>query len=73
MRTTGNGQCLLRVNGELVAPTVDGKGIGEIKEFPIPKRLYSNGVITLTFDVPFEPGVNWREASRLNEVWLIKK
>jgi hypothetical protein len=73
LRTTGLSQCLPRVNGERIQPTLDGKGIGEFKEFPVPKALYKDGTILLTFDVPQEPGVNWREASRLTEVWLLKK
>lgn len=73
VRTTGYGQCLLRVNGERVIPTIDGKDIGEIKEFPVPRDLYQDGTIILTFDVPHEPGINWRQMSRLSEVWLIKR
>ncbi|MBX3178133.1 MAG: hypothetical protein KF886_12275 [Candidatus Hydrogenedentes bacterium] len=73
VRTTGYGQCLLRVNGERVTPTIDGKDIGEIKEFPVPRNLYQDGTIVLTFDVPHEPGINWRQMSRLSEVWLIKQ
>ena len=73
VRTTGFGQCLLRVNGKRVQPTLDGKGIGEIKEFPIPQHCYQDGSIVLTFDVPHEPGINWRRASRLSEVWLLKQ
>lgn len=61
------------MNGERIEPTADGRGIGDIKAFPVPKKLYQDGVIKLTFDVPDEPGVNWREASRLTEVWLIKQ
>jgi hypothetical protein len=72
VRTTGNRDCLLRVNGERVQPTLDGKGIGEIKEFPIPRRLYEDGTIVLTFDRPHEPDLNWRHASRLTEVWLLR-
>ena len=73
VRTTGNRDCLLRVNGKRVAPTLDPKGVGERKEFPIPKALHQDGLIVLTFDRPIEPGVNWREASRLTEVWLVKQ
>jgi hypothetical protein len=73
VKTTGYGQCLLRVNGERVQPTAGGREIGDIKEFPIPKKLYQNGMIKLTFDLPHEPGVNWRKASRLSEVWLMKE
>ena len=67
VRTTGYGQCLLRVNGTRVTPTIDGKDIGEIKEFPVPRDLYQDGTIILTFDVPHEPGINWRQMSRLSE------
>ena len=72
LRTTGYGQCLARINGERIYPTIDGKKIGEIKEFPIPQDLYNDGAITLTFDVPYEPHINWRKQSRLSEVWLIR-
>lgn len=73
VRTTGNRDCLLRVNGERVKPAIDGRGIGEIKEFVVPRKLYQDGLIVLTFDRPLEPGLNWRDASRLTEVWLIRK
>jgi hypothetical protein len=73
VRTTGCGQCLLRVNGVRVVPTRDGQKIGEIKEFPVPPKLYANGTIVLTFDRPHEPGINWRYTSRLCEVWLLKQ
>ncbi|HIC38549.1 MAG TPA: hypothetical protein EYO79_03650 [Candidatus Marinimicrobia bacterium] len=64
---------IARVNGERIYPNFDGKGIGEIKEFSIPKKLYKYGVIILTFDILHEPDINWRRQSRLSEVWLIKK
>ncbi len=73
LRTTGYGQCLARINGKRIYPTIDGEGIGEIKEFFIPKELYKNRQINLTFDVPHEPDINWRKQSRLSEVWLIKQ
>ena len=72
-RTTGYGQCLLRVDGVRVEPTLDGKDVGEVKEFPVPKELYRDRSIVLTFDVPSEPHLNWRLQSRLTEVWLIRR
>jgi hypothetical protein len=72
IRTTGLKQCLPLVNGERITPTADGEEIGDVKQFPVPKELYVDGMIVLTFDVPHEPGINWRYTSRLNEVWLIK-
>jgi hypothetical protein len=73
VRTTGCGDCFLRVNGVRLAPTLDGRKVGEIKEFPVPRGLYRDGAITLTFDPTFEPHLNWRVQSRLTEIWLIKK
>ena len=73
VRTTGYGECLLRVNGSRVLPSANGREVGAVKEFIIPKELTREGVIKLTFDLPHEPGVNWRRASRLSEVWLIKQ
>ena len=54
-------------------PTVDGRGIGEIKEFPVPDAALQSGKLTLTFDRPAEAGLNWREQSRLTEIWLLKQ
>jgi hypothetical protein len=73
VRTTGCGDCFLRVNGIRLAPTLDGKKVGEIKEFLVPRGLYRDGNITVTFDPTFEPNLNWRVQSRLTEIWLIKK
>jgi Glycosyl hydrolase family 20, domain 2 len=72
IRTTGFGECLLKINGQRVAHTKYGKGIGEIKEFPVPADLIKNGKISLTFDDINEDNINWRQQSRLTEVWLIK-
>jgi hypothetical protein len=73
VRTTGYGQCLLRADGELLSPTVDGRGIGEFKLFPVPAAHIADGTLVLTFDTPHEPGINWRETSRLTEVWLLRE
>jgi hypothetical protein len=72
IRTTGFGTCLLSIDGQRVVPTIDGKGIGEFKEFPVPRHLLSDGVLHLTFERPVEH-VNWRYESRLSELWLLKK
>ncbi len=74
VRTTGAGQVNLRINGERVAPTIDGKKMGELKEFPVESRFLKDRKITLTFDkATGEENLNWREKSRLAEVWLLKK
>ncbi len=75
IRTSGVGDCLLRVNGTRVAPTAgkNGRNLGDIKEFVIPRLLYQDGQMNLTFDATFEPELNWRVQSRISELWVIKK
>lgn len=72
VRITGYGECLLKINGQRVSPSKYGRGIGEIKEFPVPKSLLQQGHIVLTWDDLDEDFLNWRQQSRINEVWLIK-
>ena len=72
IRTTGYGTCLLSIDGERVQPAIDNKGIGEFKEFSVPKALLTDGTLHLTFERPAER-VNWRYQSRLSELWLLKK
>jgi hypothetical protein len=74
VRTTGYGRALLRINGDLVPPTVDGTEMGQFKLFPVPPRHVRSRRLTLTFDpVPDEEKLNWRKRSRLSEVWLLKQ
>ena len=73
LRVTGYGDCFPRVNGVRLVPTIYGKELGAVKEFPIPRGLYRSGDITVTFDPTFEPHLNWRIQSRLTEAWLIRK
>ena len=72
IRTTGFGKCLLSIDGERVLATIDRSGIGEFKEFSVPKKLLADGTLHLTFERPVEH-VNWRYQSRLSELWLLKK
>jgi hypothetical protein len=73
VRLTGYGQALLRANGRLLTPTLNGKEVGELKEFPVPRELLKEGRLRLTFDLPTdEAHLNWRQQSRVSEVWLLK-
>jgi len=74
VRLTGYGQARLKANGQLLTPTPEGKqAIGEFKEFPVPANLIKDGKLTLTFDLPTdEAHLNWRQQSRVSEVWLLK-
>jgi hypothetical protein len=72
IRITGFGESLLKANGMRITPTLYGKGIGELKEFPLPKGLIGQGKLVLTWDEINEDNLNWRQHSRITEVWLIK-
>ncbi len=73
VRITGYGDALMRINHQRVEPTVYGRGIGEIKEFPVPAEATRSGQITVTWDTPDEAHLNWRQQSRITEIWLLKK
>lgn len=73
IRTTGFNQCLMRINGDRVQPTVDGKAIGDFKVFAVPEKDVKSGKLLLTFDRPDERHLNWRQHSRLCEIWLLKQ
>jgi len=74
VRTTGAGQSNLRINGERITPTIDGSKMGEFKEFPVDPKFLKTSRIVLTWDKPVgEDSLNWRDKSRLAEVWLLKQ
>jgi hypothetical protein len=74
VRSSGYGQALLRIDGDRVLPTADGREMGDVKEFPVDPKYLADGKLVLTWDRPTdEANLNWRQHSRLSEVWLIKK
>ena len=73
VKINGMGECLLKINGQRVAPSHYGRGYGEIKEFPVPQEMVKTGKLVLTWDDINEDFLNWRRQSRVTEVWLIKE
>jgi len=73
VRITGYGDALTRINQVRVEPTLYGKRIGELKEFPVPRDAVQSGRLVITWDQPDEAHLNWREQSRITEIWLLKK
>jgi len=74
VRTGGQGQSLLKIDGQKVSAVLDGKKMGEFKEFPVPAEYLMDRRLVLTWDIPTdEDELNWRQRSRLAEVWLLKK
>jgi hypothetical protein len=73
VRATGYGAAWLKINGERVEPTLDGRGLGELKEFPVPPHCLKDGKLVLTWECPTESKrLPWREQPRLAEVWVIR-
>jgi hypothetical protein len=74
IRVAGYGEALLRANGERLKPTKYEKGYEQFKEFPLPKELIKDGKLIITFDRPDnEENLNWRQQSRVTDVWIIKQ
>ena len=73
IRVAGYREALLRVDGERIDPTIYNKGYEEFKEFPLNPKFVSDGKIEVTFDQPEESKLNWRERSKVTDVWLIKQ
>ena len=73
IRIAGYGDALLRVDGERIEPTIYNKGLEEFKEFPISQKFVSDGKIEVSFDQPEESHLNWRQQSKVCDLWLMKK
>jgi len=73
IRVAGFGEALLRANGERLTPTKYEKGFEQFKEFPLSKGLIKDGKLKITFDKPDEDHLNWRQQSRVTDVWVLKK
>jgi len=72
VRIAGEGEALLRVDGERVASSAYPKEPETFKEFHLTKKYVSDGTITLTFDEADELNLGWRKQSKICDVWLLK-
>ncbi len=74
VRCGGYGKFLMRIDGELVPMPKDKVEMGEHMEFAVPAEALADRKVVLTWDMPMDEGhLNWRQHSRLAEVWLVKK
>ncbi len=73
IRIAGYGEALVRADGERLEPTVYNKGLEEFKEFLVNQKYVSDGKLVITFDQPEESKLNWRQQSKVCDVWLLKK
>jgi hypothetical protein len=72
IRVSGYGEALLRIDGERVAPTVYHKELEGFKEFPVAAKYLGDGTLEISFDEPEESHLNWREHSKVADIWLLK-
>jgi hypothetical protein len=72
VRLNGPGDIKLKIDDELVQPVRFSRELGELKEYRVPAAAIADRKIVLTFDPIDESHLNWRQHSRLSEVWLIK-
>jgi len=74
VRARGEGPIWLSINGARVEPSVDGKKMDDLREFPVPRPALEASKLTLTWECPpAAKNLPWREAPRLAEVWVIKR
>jgi len=70
VKTGGQGQSLLSIDGK----KVEGKKAGTFFEFSVPREALEDGRVELSWEIPKDEGhLNWRQRSRLAEVWLLKQ
>jgi hypothetical protein len=75
VRCSGYGKFLLKIDGE---PAYDAAPrtvqMGEVQDFPVPAKCIEDRKLVLTWDEPKDEGhLNWRQRSRLAEVWLLRQ
>lgn len=72
LRVCGLGEALVRTDGERLEPMLYNRGIGEFKEFVIPRQITQDGKMRLSFDRPEETHLHWSKFSHVSDVWLLK-
>jgi hypothetical protein len=74
VRMSGYGKFLVRFDGDLLGDPDRRIEMGEVLEVAVPSQYVQDRQLTLTWDRPTDEGhLNWRQHSRLAEVWLLRK
>jgi len=73
VRVCGFGDALIRADGQRLTPVLYNKDADSFKEWVVPLNANSDGKITITFDEPEESSLNWRQNSKVYDIWLLKK
>lgn len=73
IRVVGFGEALLRVDGKRLEPIQYNREADTVKEWIVPLVATQDGRISVTFDQPEESHLNWRQNSRISDIWLLKE
>jgi len=75
LRISGFGKPNIKIDGkELDNSDIKGMELGEWQEFVIPEECVQDMEITVKWSIPIEDiHKNWRQQSRVCEMWLLKK
>lgn len=73
IRVVGFGEALLRVDGQRLDPILYNREADTVKEWILPLSATQDGRISVTFDQPEESHLNWRQNSRISDIWLLKE
>ena len=71
IRVSGFGEALLRANGVRLNPYQYDRSLEGFKEFKLPAGSSADGVLVITFDRPDEQHLNWRQYSKVSDVWVL--
>jgi len=74
VRTCGYGQEVLLMDGARVASDREKTGIGETREYRVPKDAVKDRKLVVTWKAPSgEETLGWRQRSRVAEIWLVRE
>ena len=73
IRVFGSGEALIRIDGRRLSPVLYSKEAHSFKEWIVPLELSRKGHLEVTFDQPEESHLNWRQHSKISDIWLLKQ
>lgn len=73
IRVFGSGEALIRVDGIRLSPLTYTKESSSFKEWIVPLEISRKGYLKVTFDLPEESHLNWRQHSKISDIWLLKQ
>lgn len=73
IRVFGSGDALIRIDGRRLSPLTYTKDANSFKEWIVPLEISRKGHMEVTFDLPEESHLNWRQHSKISDIWLLKK